>query len=57
MVECEESPFFSSVEILPPCSRQNDIRVIPNGYEESLHMSSRTKVRDLIVGDFSGLRT
>ena len=25
MVECEESPFFSSVEILPPCSRQNDI--------------------------------
>ena len=30
------------------CSRQNDIRVIPNGYEESLHMSSRTKVRDLM---------
>ena len=25
MVECEESPFFSSVEILPPYSRQNDI--------------------------------
>ena len=27
MVECEESPFFSSVEILPPCSRLNDIHL------------------------------
>ena len=44
MVECEESPFFSSVEILPPCSRQNDIV-----FEGDYPMSFRAYAMNLML--------